>query len=155
MEFEIRTEGLTDFEVRVRAIGEDYRDQIIGAVKKATVEAGTYMAAHVPFHSGALFRAIEIGPVVYHPGGAGGGGFYEAHVGVNEEIAPHAIFVVEGTGIYGPQQSMIYPAKGNVMVFEKGGEGSVFTKSSKGQEPRSAWFEVAQEVAEAVIRREA
>jgi hypothetical protein len=153
MEYEIKVEGLADFDIRLRAINKDYRDQIIGAVEKASVEAGTYMAAHVPFHSGKLFRAIEVGPVKYHAGGAGGGGFYEARVGVNEDLAPHAIWVIEGTGIHGEGRGNIQPANGNVMVFTSRGE-KVFAASTEGQEPQSAWFEVAQEVADAVIRRE-
>jgi hypothetical protein len=155
MEYEIRVEGLADFDVRLRAINKEYRDQIISAVEKASQEAGAYMASHVPQHSGKLFRAINVEPVRYHPGGAGGGGFYEANVGVDETQAPHAIFVIEGTGIYHREGSRgnIRPASGNVMAFVDAGK-EVFAAYTKGQEPQSAWFEVAQEVADAVIRRE-
>src|SRR4051812_25122235 len=128
MEYEIRVEGLDDFDVRIRAMGAEYRDRIIEAVEKASRESGSYMALHVPYHSGQLYRAINVGNVKYHPGGAGGGGFYEAIVDVNEDLAPHAEAVISGTGIYGdPPTPGIFPAKGNVMAFTRAGEGTVFT----------------------------
>ena len=156
MEYEVKVEGLLDLNVRIRALGAEYRDRILEAVEKATTEAGAYMAMHVPYHSGQLYRAINVGPVVYRPGAAGGGGYYEAHVGVNEEMAPHAIWVTEGTGIYNRENPTngIFPGKGNVMAFEKLGEGTVFTRWTRGQEPQDAWFENAQDLANAVVRRE-
>lgn len=154
MDYEIRSEGLTDFTVIFRAV-RDYREEITDAMEHAARMAGNYMGTHVPFHSGQLYRAINVGPVKYTAGGAGGGGFYEVHVGVDEATAPHAEAVIEGTGIYSriAPTPGIFPANGNVMAFSKLGEGVVFTKWVKGQEPQRAWFEDAQDIARNIVER--
>jgi hypothetical protein len=154
MEYEIRSEGLTDFDIRFRAVRE-FREEIVDTIERAADEAGAYMGTHVPFHTGQLFRAINVGPVEYSPGAAGGGGFYEVHVGVDESLAPHAEFVVEGTGIFNRERPTngIFPAQGNVMTFSKQGEGQIFTRWTRGQEPQRAWFENAMELARTIIAR--
>ena len=152
MEYEVRTEGLDDFEIRFRAIKE-LRDDIEQTVTRAAREAGTYMAMHVPYHSGQLYRAINVTDAEFHAGGAGGGGYWEAHAGVDVTQAPHLLGVIEGTGIYNRDTPTngIFPSTGNVMAFEKQGEMTVFTAWIRGQEPQRAWFEGAQGVANAVI----
>lgn len=154
MEYEVRSEGLTDFQVRFRAVKE-LREDIVDAMERASKEAGAYMAAHAPYHSGALFRAINVGPVEFRPGGAGGGGFYEVHVGVDGSQAPHAEWVIEGTGIFNREHPTngIFPSQGNVLTFSKEGEGQIFAAWTRGQEPQREWFETAQEVAQSVIAR--
>lgn len=151
MEWHLESEGLSDFRLRFRAVA-DFREKIIDAMEFAADAAGQYMGTHVPYHSGSIYRAINVGPVRYMPGGAGGGGFYEVNVGVNKDEAPHVEAVIDGTGIYardggGP----IFPANGNVMVFTKLGEGKVFTRWTKGQEPQRAWFEDAQALASRLV----
>lgn len=111
------------------------------------------MAANVPFHSGQLYHAINVGSIVYRPGGAGGGGRYEVEVGVDRDRAPHAEFVIEGTGIYNrenPRNGIYAHSPGKPMYFEKRGE-IVFTMWTRGQEPQRAWFENAQDVAQEII----
>ena len=154
MEYEIRSEGLTDFEIRFRAVKE-FREDIHDAMKEAAEAAGSYMGTHVPYRTGELWRAINIGEVSYSPGAAGGGGYYEVHVGVDESLAPHATFVIEGTGIFNREHPTngIYPANGNVFAFEKNGEGTVFTAWTRGQEPQREWFEDAQDLARTIIAR--
>jgi hypothetical protein len=143
-----------DFEVRFRAIKE-FREEIREAVEDAVEAAGTYMALHVPYHSGKMYRAINVSKPKFHAGGAGGGGFYEAHAGLDETIAPHAEHVIEGTGLFNrtTPTNGIYPATGNVFAFEKNGEGTVYAAWTKGQEPQRAWFEDAQDIARDVIAR--
>lgn len=153
MEYEIRTEGLNDFTLRFRAIRE-LREDILETLEEAAQAAGSYMGTHVPYHSGQLYRAINVGPVAYSPGASGGGGFYEIHVGVDESQAPHAEWVIGGTGIFNRDHPTngIFPAKGNVMVFEAHGQ-KVFTAWTRGQEPRREWFEQAQDLAQSIIAR--
>lgn len=152
MEFEIREEGI-DAAIRFRAV-KDFKDDIIATMERAAHEAGTYMATHAPYHSGALYRSINVGPIVYRPGGAGGGGFYEIEVGVNEEMAPHARYVIEGTGIYGESPTNgIFPTNRKFMAFDKMGEETVFTRWTRGQRPQREWFEDAQELAQNIISR--
>lgn len=178
MDYEIRSEGLTDFEIRFRALGEDYRERTRVLIGHAANEAGTYMAQHVPFHSGQMYRAINVSEPKFHPGGAGGGGYWQAEVGVDREIAPHAEWVIEGTGMhktsgvkfpihtkFGQDLGNLPPSaqravrsggpkgKGLVMAFEKEGEGTVFTHFSRGQRPQRAWFEEAMRKADRIISR--
>jgi hypothetical protein len=156
MNYEIRTEGLQDFDIRMRAEGEEWRETILTALDRASHAAGLYMGDHAPYESGQLFRAINVGPVVYRPGGAGGGGFYEVNVGVDASQAPHAIYVIEGTGIHhsGGSRGNIRPTRGNFMAINKMGEGIVYRQSAEGQLPQTEWFELAQEVADRTVRRE-
>lgn len=153
MEFRVETEGLTDFSIFFRAVKE-YRDEITDAMQKAAQAAGAYMQAHVPYESGDIYRAINIGPLTYRPGAAGGGGFYEINVGVDESQAPHTEYVIEGTGIYNRESPTngIFPSKGNVLVFEAGGE-KVFAAWVRGQEPQREWFENAQALASRLIEQ--
>lgn len=154
MEYQVQSEGLTDFTIRFRAIKE-FRDDIIDTMESAAQRAGSYMGSHVPYHSGKLYQAINVGPVQYRPGGAGGGGSYEVHVGVDRTQAPHAEFVIEGTGIFNREHPTngIFPSQGNVFAFEKNGEGTVFTAWTRGQEPQREWFEDAQDLARTIIAR--
>ena len=154
IEYSIESEGIADFSVRFRAI-RDFREDILDTMQRAAEEAGSYMGTHVPYHSGGLYRAINVGSVQYRPGGAGGGGSYEVHVGVDESMAPYAEFVIEGTGIFNRENPTngIYPANGNVMAFQKNGEGTIFTRWTRGQEPQRAWFEDAQALAQGIIAR--
>ena len=155
MEYEVRSEGLTDFEVRFKALGEDYRESLRQVVGHAANEAGTYMAQHVPYHSGKMYQAINVSEPKFRPGGAGGGGYYEAHVSVDRSIAPHAEYVIEGTGLYdrNAPTNGIYPSNGTVLAFQKDGEGTVFTAWTTGQRPQREWFEEAMRKAERIISR--
>jgi hypothetical protein len=131
----------------------DFREEIKKSIEHAAHEAGAYMATHVPFHSGQLYNAINVGPVTYMPGGAGGGGRYEVLVGVDRDRAPHAEFVIEGTGLYNrenPKNGIYSNTPGGVMAFEKFGE-MVFTRYTRGQHPQREWFEDAQELARDLI----
>lgn len=153
MEWHVETQGLSDFSIFFRAVKE-YRDEILATMEEAGHTAGTYMQMHAPYHRGDIYRAIFVGPITYRPGAAGGGGFYELNVGVDETKAPHTEFVIEGTGIYNREdpKNGIYPSKGNVLVFEAGGE-KVFARWVRGQQPQREWFETAQELASQIIER--
>jgi len=152
MDYEIRHEGLSDFTVRFRAV-RDLSERVQEALRVSAQAAGSYMGTHVPFHSGDIYRAINIGPVRYMPGGAGGGGFWEVTVGVDSEKAPHVEYVMEGTGIYNRESPNPIEAHGNVMVFEKMGEGLIFAQSTSGQSPRREWFEDAADLANTLIKQ--
>lgn len=161
IDYEVRAEGLTDFTIRFEAVGGKMRNKIRHAMEEAAQAAATYMATHAPYHEGTLYRAIGVTReeggsfgIRYRPGGAGGGGHYEIHVGVDAEQAPHAEWVIHGTGIYGEGGGNITPATGNVMVFSKLGEGDIFTAHTRGQEAQNSWFEVAEQVAEREIARQ-
>lgn len=160
MLYEIKEDGLADFTIRFRAIA-DLKENIQESIQKAAELAADEMRRNVPYHEGRLYRAIEVdtegGPfgTGYQPGGAGGGGHYTARVFVDQDEAPHAAWVIGGTGIYdrsGPHG--IYPANGNVMAFDKLGEGAVFTRWTRGQQPQDRWVEAAREIAAQSLRQD-
>lgn len=52
-----------------------------------------------------------------------------------QSSAKYAVYVNEGTGLYGPTHSLIKPKKGKVLRFEVGGK-TIFSRWSKGIKPR-------------------
>lgn len=46
---------------------------------------------------------------------------------------PYAIFIHEGTGIYGPRHAMIYPLRGRYLVFTPSGSSGAWGQASAGQ----------------------
>ena len=59
---------------------------------------------------------------------------YQGVVGLRKEVR-YSLFVHEGTGLWGPNRSIIYASKGNVFRLEK--EGRVFyRKWFRGQRPQ-------------------
>jgi hypothetical protein len=150
MEFHVESEGMSDFTARFRAIRE-FREAIEDLLQRAGFSATAYMHLHVPYHTGALSSAINYSDSRYAPGAAGGGGFYEVNVGVDEAIAPHARHVINGSGLYDEASPhLIYPRSKSAMVFEQHGQ-RIFTAYTRGQRPRREWFEDAQELASDII----
>lgn len=93
---------------------------------------------------------------VWHPGGVGGGGYYEAKAGVRrsprfpDPKRDPASWVYEGTGLYGPRHRMIVARAGNFMVFKWQGRW-FFMREIKGQEPQTLWVSAARERANAYV----
>ena len=175
-EFDIKTEGLTDFSIRFKAV-RDYTDEVREATEEAGTSAVRYMKRHGPRgETGRLRRAVQKDKTsVYRPGGAGGGGNWIIRVGIDESIAPHAPHVIGGTGIHGPYGTPITARPGfveaqqrgsfmgtpgksagrrkNVLMIQKRGEKPSFVHSVPGQEPQTAWITGAQKLALQVINR--
>jgi hypothetical protein len=108
-----------------------------------------------------LMRHLDISPLTWRPGGAGGGGTWEMVTGVKRGSSEHPLYVHEGTGIYGPKKKLI-TAKGYrryssvsdmrdaidrvsnarpgenlpVMTFQKHGEPRRFRPYTRGQAPQ-------------------
>ena len=53
----------------------------------------------------------------------------------SETGASYAVFVAEGTGLYGPKKKLILPKKGKFLVFKGRDDDFVFLRSSKGMKP--------------------
>jgi hypothetical protein len=154
MDWSIEERGADEVVVRVQAL-KGFKEEIKALVDLAAFNAGSYMKTHVPFHKGELYRAIFIHTSMgYKAGGAGGGGSYEATVGIDTSQAEHAEIVLEGSGIYNRDdpKNGIFPANGNVMVFA-GTEGDkVFTRWTRGQTPQREWYDDAVELAARTIQ---
>lgn len=148
MEIEYHIEGADSAMIRVRAESSEIRDDIVEAIGRAVIAAETEMKLLAPTgETLKLFGSIHAGPVEFHPGGAGGGGFYEAELSVGEDV-PYTRFVVEGTGGKG---NKIYPAQGNVLRIQKHGEKDSFVKWITGQDPQSDFIEIPQRIADEII----
>lgn len=109
----------------------------------------------IPVSSGATLAALEKGNVNKTIYG------YSVEVGVGRVFKPRSfiyefnepnypLFVHEGTGIYGERGGRIYASHGNVMAFEKEGEGTVFTRWVEGQHPQP-YSEAVEEETDAYI----
>lgn len=73
--------------------------------------------------TGALRASISVTPLRWH-------GLPAFRVGTNMK---YALFVHDGTGIYGPKHHLITPTHAQVMVFKSRRTGkNVFTRTSRG-----------------------
>jgi hypothetical protein len=112
---------------------------------------------HVPYASGRTLAAINKSRVNKTPYGytveVGIGPIFGLHYGESPE---YPVFVDQGTGIFGPEgeSGLITPQNGNVIAFEKLGEGTIFTRFVEGQEAQNYSEKIHEEVdAEIVIKK--
>jgi hypothetical protein len=111
---------------------------------------------HTPYSSGRMLNAITQGRVNKTPYG------YTVNIGIAPifglkygESPEYPRFVEEGTGIFGPRGKAIMPQNGNVMAFEKLGEGTVFTRWVEGQKPQSFMDDIEDEVGAEIVLKKA
>lgn len=122
------------------------RDVAEGAAKVGAA----WMRWMAPKRSSDLANAVTSTDAVWHPGGLGGGGYWEAETYISEEEEDKARWVFEGTGIFkdgATDADRIYPSTGNILAFMHNGH-MVFARSVKGQEPQTEWVTGAQEAAD-------
>lgn len=107
-------------------------------------ELGRALVAHnAPVFHGMLREHVDRTPVTWRPGGAGGGGYYEAAFGVKRGygISRYPLYVEFGTGIYGPRRNYIYPARASHMVFYSHRYHRVIrTRHTRGQRPQRFFY---------------
>lgn len=132
-------EGQVD-QQKADAFYRDFMEDIAEEAYKLFVE-------HIPLGpTGRTLAALSKGDVNKHPGGLWTVSVGVGHVPVGEdEDEDYPLFVHEGTGIFkqgvgrsrdAQNEAIIYPEHGNVMVFEKKGEGTIFTRWVEGQKPQ-------------------
>lgn len=144
-----RPDAIPQATARIQAVGKELRDEIRALIAEAVDEGRRVAEQEAPrgeerFHEGGRIRdAIRVSEVRYAPGGAGGGGFYEADLYASSDIAPQVRFVMEGTADEG--RGLITPAHGNVFPIEKEGEGIRYRSWVHGQRPQTAWWDHARE----------
>ena len=110
--------------VRVRMKPVTGKEPFVRKALQAKVDIGVTAAKRLaPKDTGAL--AASIGGRV-----AAGRG---ALVGILEATAPHALFVHNGTGLYGPRRALIFPKRAKVMRFTTKGGDVVYTRFTRGQ----------------------
>jgi hypothetical protein len=148
------TRSPAEVEVRIKAM----RTKIAGEISDIVAEAarlGADEARALAPRSG-IFRnegrrisdSIQYEDSRFSAGGAGGGGSYRARFYASSTIAPQLSYVLEGTG---GQGNIIRPTRGNVLALQKEGEGVHFRRWVHGQDPQTAWWEAAHEVAERFV----
>ena len=111
--------------------------------------------------TGGLISRIDHTDAEWNPGGAGGGGYWEAVAGVLDTGDDYPLFVFKGTGqkkqgiaeAVSVLQSIglagefragrIYPSQGNVFPMMTI-SGLIFRAWHTGQEPQTQWVENAQ-----------
>lgn len=159
MRFEIKQGHSTsgpELTARLQAVGAEFRGMIKTILEEAAEEGRRVAQAGAP-RSGILRHndgarisdSIQVTPVRFAAGGAGGGGFYEVSLSASTLIAPQLRYVLEGTANRGAGK--IYPARGNVLAIDKGGEGVHFRRWVHGQAPQTRWWEDAQDAVSASV----
>ncbi len=175
IEYEVR--GLDSLEVRVRAEGAEVRDDIIDGMRHALEAAHAHMMANVPRgETNRLAQSIDVDPIVFRPGGLGGGGFYEGGLSVGRGI-DYLAALVEGSGEHGHTGQKITAKQGNIILgsskgawyrdrwtsggagrnkrvkpmhFQKRGE-DVFITWQSGQKAQDEWLVQSQQIASFII----
>lgn len=103
--------------------------------------------ANVPVHSSYLLRHVGRSPVAWRPGGAGGGGEWQAVVGIRAGSSRHPLYVERGTGIYGVVGFYILPGQRPYMVFYSSIYGHLIrVKQVRGQRPKRYFYTSWREV---------
>lgn len=116
---EIKIEDEHDIQAKLTAFEERQNRQLRNLLDNFS-ELGRAIVAHnVPVHSRIMQEHVDRTRAIWRPGGAGGGGYYEAAYGVKRIAGspPYPLYVEFGTGLYGSRRQYIYPKKSWAMSF--------------------------------------
>lgn len=159
--FSIEVDGATKATVGIRAV-LGRRDKIETLVFRSARAGAEEMKLRVPHRKGGMERSIKAEFPRFHPGGAGGGGTWEASFGptrTSETVKDGWAYpsnVFQGTGLRGPRHRLITPTTRKVMRFPGsfyGRKGWIFVKWTKGQNPNRLWYELGHARASQYMRR--
>lgn len=152
VEIGYEVKGLDEALIRVRGVDSSVKRQIRELIEEAAEAALGEMLARVPRSgkSDSIADSIDKSGVVFHPGGLGGGGYWEVRVGPGADAPEHLEYVLEGTGVHGRFHSVIYPDLKKAMAFE-GNLGHIARRSVLGQEAQTAWLVESQEAARETV----
>lgn len=157
----LETRGFTEISARLEAVNREFRGLIKDMIKNAQEEGKRVAIREAP--RGPILRrnehsrisdAIVSEPIVYRPGGAGGGGDYEGSIRAEARIAPHLGFVYEGTGNKTGHGLEIRGNLGSIMVLQKGGEEVKFRRAVSGQRPQQRWWLDAEDAMYASLQEQ-
>jgi len=151
MHTDIEVRGDVDFALKVKARAGISGRRLRNLLEEAGAEGEKVMLAGVPRSGRDTGEATAAGAIrsqlVYSPGGAGGGGNYEVHVGIDVHQAPgHLIYrgdfgpLVTGTGIY-YSGNLIKPHEKRALTIGEGGNGSNLRAWSRGYRGRYEWLD--------------
>jgi hypothetical protein len=115
---------------RTRRLLNDFTDAAVRIIQE-----------NVPVLKGYSIAHVGRSPSVYTPGGAGGGGSYEAVAVSRRGSSMHPLYVEIGTGIYGEYKRMIRPLYAKYMVFYGTRAGRwLGRKRVAGQKPQRYFY---------------
>jgi hypothetical protein len=99
------------------------------------------LRANVPVRTSYLLRHVARTPVVWRPGGAGGGGEWEVVAGVKRGLSRHPLYVEFGTGLYGAVGWYIVPNRAPFMVFRSSITRRIIRATRvRGQRPQRYFY---------------
>lgn len=145
----------------IEFIFEDEHDILLGLEreqKKAANEARQMLdniaafglrvlESNISVSSGYTLLHASRSDVKWRPGGAGGGGEWEAVVGITRGSSRHPIYVELGTGIYGLVGWYITPQRAPFLVFRSTITGRLLRKRAVlGQKPQRFLYRTWREV---------
>src|SRR3954470_7418629 len=116
---EIKIEDESDILAKLTALEGRTNRQLRNLLDNLS-ELGRAIVAHnVPVHSRLMQQHVDRTGATWRPGGAGGGGYYEAVYGVKRIVGnpPYPLYVEFGTGLYGVHRHWIYPRRSPTMSF--------------------------------------
>lgn len=115
----IHVEDESDIKAKLAAY-EERQNRELRNMLDNFAELGRALVAHnVPVQSRVMREHVDRTGVIWRPGGAGGGGYYEAAYGVKRLAtgSRYPLYVEFGTGLYGPRRQYIYPRRAWAMTF--------------------------------------
>lgn len=102
---------------------------------------------NAPQHSSYILRHADRSGIKFRPGGSGGGGEFEAVVGIKSGTSRHPLYVEAGTGLYGERGDYIYPRRAPSMTWFSTIYGKVISKKrTRGQKPQRYFYETWKEI---------
>jgi hypothetical protein len=159
--FEIDVNGDVKAEVGIRAI-QGRRDKIETLIYRAARAGAEEMRQTVPNRKGGMERSIRAEFPRFLPGGAGGGGTWQASFGPTRTAETvrdgwaYPTNVFRGTGLYGPRDRYIRPTRKRAMRFDGayyGRKGWIFAKYIRGQKPNRLWYDLGVARANSYVSR--
>jgi len=144
---DIEIEGEEKIILALERMEDRQRQELREIVDEFSKFSAFWLIAHVPTYDTYLMNHIDRDGPVWMPGGAGGGGTWQAVVGIKEGRSRHPLYVEQGTGIYAGK-GLIWASgvKGltgryqKVMTFQKHGEPRKFRSWTRGQPPQQYFY---------------
>jgi hypothetical protein len=130
----LNLEGFEEAEARLFALEQRVRRYPRQIADELADESVALIRQNAPRREGYIFRHTDRSPVLFEPGGAGGGGAYAATAGVKSGDSRHPLYVHQGTGFYGAVGWWIVPRIAKKMRIPAGrGFPTIFTSKTRGQ----------------------
>lgn len=133
--------------MKIEREGERQRKRVKALLDNLAEIGVLIVRGNVPVYSTYTLRHVDKTAVRWHPGGAGGGGQWEATVGIKAGTSMHPLYAEGGTGIYGRFRRVIRPLSATYMYFYGTQAGRLLRrKTVKGQRGQRYFLESWREM---------